>query len=135
MVKASSMQKETSSNFVFAFKVKNLVQQLNQVALIFDDIYLVLHSCPVTDNSIMELFYSILSRLFLQRSHLYNLITCRATRRQSLSEIGFGRIDTYTKLDKLGEVSYRSGQGFVTKQRKLQKIVSLQKKYLRYFRI
>ena len=30
---------------------------------------------------------------------------CRATRRQSLSEIGFGRIDTYTKLDKLGEVS------------------------------
>ena len=29
----------------------------------------------------------------------------RATRRQSLSEIGFGRIDTYTKLDKLGEVS------------------------------
>ena len=28
----------------------------------------------------------------------------RATRRQSLSEIGFGRIDTYTKLDKLGEV-------------------------------
>ena len=31
---------------------------------------------------------------------------CRATRRQSLSEIGFGRIDTYTKLDKLGEVSF-----------------------------
>jgi hypothetical protein len=29
----------------------------------------------------------------------------RATRRQSLSEIGFGRIDTYTKLDKLGEVT------------------------------
>ena len=29
----------------------------------------------------------------------------RATRRQSLSEIGFGRMDTYTKLDKLGEVS------------------------------
>jgi hypothetical protein len=29
----------------------------------------------------------------------------RATRRQSLSEIGFGRIDTYTKLDKLGEAS------------------------------
>jgi len=28
----------------------------------------------------------------------------RATRRQSLSEIGFGKIDTYTKLDKLGEV-------------------------------
>ena len=28
----------------------------------------------------------------------------RATRRQSLSEIGFGRMDTYTKLDKLGEV-------------------------------
>lgn len=30
----------------------------------------------------------------------------RATRRQSLSEIGFGRMDTYTKLDKLGEVIY-----------------------------
>jgi cyclin-dependent kinase 17 len=29
----------------------------------------------------------------------------RATRRQSLSEIGFGRMETYTKLDKLGEVS------------------------------
>jgi len=28
----------------------------------------------------------------------------RATRRQSLSEIGFGRMETYTKLDKLGEV-------------------------------
>jgi len=30
----------------------------------------------------------------------------RATRRQSLSEIGFGKIDTYTKLDKLGEGTY-----------------------------
>jgi len=30
----------------------------------------------------------------------------RKTRRQSLSEIGFGRIDTYTKLDKLGEGTY-----------------------------
>eukprot|EP00094_Tigriopus_californicus_P002928 TCALIF_02822-PB protein Name:"Similar to CDK17 Cyclin-dependent kinase 17 (Homo sapiens)" AED:0.13 eAED:0.13 QI:0/0.8/0.72/1/0.5/0.54/11/742/1059 len=30
----------------------------------------------------------------------------RATRRQSLSEIGFGRMDTYTKLDKLGEGTY-----------------------------
>ena len=39
----------------------------------------------------------------------------RATRRQSLSEIGFGRMDTYTKLDKLGEVS-----GLInTKKRKL----------------
>ena len=35
----------------------------------------------------------------------FRLLFCRATRRQSLSEIGFGRIDTYTKLDKLGEVS------------------------------
>ena len=32
----------------------------------------------------------------------------RATRRQSLSEIGFGRMDTYTKLDKLGEVRKHS---------------------------
>ncbi len=30
----------------------------------------------------------------------------RATRRQSLSEIGFGKMDTYTKLDKLGEGTY-----------------------------
>lgn len=29
----------------------------------------------------------------------------RATRRQSLSEIGFGRMETYTKLDKLGQVN------------------------------
>ena len=29
----------------------------------------------------------------------------RATRRQPLSEISFGKMDTYTKLDKLGEVS------------------------------
>ena len=33
-----------------------------------------------------------------------NFFLLRATRRQSLSEIGFGRIDTCTKLDKLGEV-------------------------------
>ena len=32
------------------------------------------------------------------------VVICRAIRRQSLSEIGFGRLDTYTKLDKLGEV-------------------------------
>ncbi|CAG0904237.1 unnamed protein product [Darwinula stevensoni] len=30
----------------------------------------------------------------------------RATRRQSLSEIGFGKMETYTKLDKLGEGTY-----------------------------
>lgn len=30
----------------------------------------------------------------------------RASRRQSLSEIGFGRIETYTKLDKLGQGTY-----------------------------
>uniref|UniRef100_T1J4D4 cyclin-dependent kinase n=1 Tax=Strigamia maritima TaxID=126957 RepID=T1J4D4_STRMM len=30
----------------------------------------------------------------------------RATRRQSLSEIGFGKSETYTKLDKLGEGTY-----------------------------
>ena len=30
----------------------------------------------------------------------------RVTRRQSLSEIGFGKMDTYTKLDKLGEVRW-----------------------------
>ncbi|XP_066961676.1 cyclin-dependent kinase 17-like isoform X4 [Macrobrachium rosenbergii] len=30
----------------------------------------------------------------------------RSSRRQSLSEIGFGRMETYTKLDKLGEGTY-----------------------------
>merc|ERR1719376_1805526 len=30
----------------------------------------------------------------------------RVTRRQSLSEIGFGKMDAYTKLDKLGEGTY-----------------------------
>lgn len=34
----------------------------------------------------------------------------RASRRQSLSEIGFGRMETYTKLDKLGEVSVAGGE-------------------------
>lgn len=32
-----------------------------------------------------------------------NFLT-RASRRQSMSEIGFGRMETYTKLDKLGQV-------------------------------
>jgi len=30
----------------------------------------------------------------------------RASRRQSLSEIGFGRLETYTKLDRLGQVRF-----------------------------
>uniref|UniRef100_A0A146LJK1 Cyclin-dependent kinase 16 n=1 Tax=Lygus hesperus TaxID=30085 RepID=A0A146LJK1_LYGHE len=30
----------------------------------------------------------------------------RASRRQSMSEIGFGRMETYTKLDKLGQGTY-----------------------------
>ena len=38
------------------------------------------------------------------------LLIFRAIRRQSLSEIGFGRLDTYTKLDKLGEVNTRFEQ-------------------------
>ena len=46
------------------------------------------------DNSDLEIifFYQFFNIFF------------RAIRRQSLSEIGFGRLDTYTKLDKLGEV-------------------------------
>lgn len=32
----------------------------------------------------------------------------RSSRRQSLSEIGFGRSETYIKLDKLGEVCGKS---------------------------
>ena len=42
----------------------------------------------------------------------------RATRRQSLSEIGFGKMDTYTKLDKLGEVSSKNERWFVDKNLK-----------------
>ena len=42
----------------------------------------------------------------LNESNNFNNIVFRAIRRQSLSEIGFGRLDTYTKLDKLGEVSF-----------------------------
>lgn len=38
----------------------------------------------------------------------------RASRRQSLSEIGFGRMETYTKLDKLGEVCWVSVQHLFT---------------------
>lgn len=47
----------------------------------------------------------------------------RATRRQSLSEIGFGRIDTYTKLDKLGEGTYATV--FKGKSRLTDNIVAL----------
>ena len=43
----------------------------------------------------------------------------RATRRQSLSEIGFGRMDTYTKLDKLGEVRYFSAKYYISNLTKL----------------
>ena len=46
-------------------------------------------------------------RLTVLRKMFYFIILLifRAIRRQSLSEIGFGRLDTYTKLDKLGEVN------------------------------
>lgn len=47
----------------------------------------------------------------------------RATRRQSLSEIGFGRIDTYTKLDKLGEGTYATV--FKGKSRLTENLVAL----------
>lgn len=43
---------------------------------------------------------------FLQKTSISPEVPLsRASRRQSLSEIGFGRMETYTKLDKLGEVS------------------------------
>ena len=51
----------------------------------------------------------------------------RATRRQSLSEIGFGRMDTYTKLDKLGEVS----QAFIWKSLSLRCVPKNSNKKLR----
>lgn len=47
----------------------------------------------------------------------------RACRRQSLSEIGFGRVDTYTKLDKLGEGTYATV--FKGKSRLTDNIVAL----------
>ena len=48
------------------------------------------------DNSDLEIIF------FYQFFNIFFFF--RAIRRQSLSEIGFGRLDTYTKLDKLGEV-------------------------------
>jgi len=47
----------------------------------------------------------------------------RACRRQSLSEIGFGRKDTYTKLDKIGEGTYATV--FKGKSRLTDNIVAL----------
>merc|ERR1712223_1969006 len=47
----------------------------------------------------------------------------RACRRQSLSEIGFGRKDTYTKLDKIGEGTYATV--FKGKSRLTNNIVAL----------
>jgi len=43
---------------------------------------------------------------FLEKQGLLDLDSpiSRTTRRQSLSDIGFGKMDTYIKLDKLGEV-------------------------------
>ena len=38
----------------------------------------------------------------------------RASRRQSLSEIGFGRMETYTKLDKLGQVCEQNYKPYIT---------------------
>jgi len=38
----------------------------------------------------------------------------RASRRQSLSEIGFGRMETYTKLDKLGQVCEQNYKPCIT---------------------
>ena len=46
------------------------------------------------------------SFLAKQSSPLFEGPLTRTDRRQSLSEIGFGRMETYTKLDKLGEVSH-----------------------------
>jgi hypothetical protein len=37
----------------------------------------------------------------------------RASRRQSLSEIGFGRMETYTKLDKLGQVCEQNYKTYI----------------------
>ena len=43
---------------------------------------------------------------FLQKQELSpDQPLSRVNRRKSLAELGFGRIETYTKLDKLGEVT------------------------------
>uniref|UniRef100_A0A1B6CXC8 cyclin-dependent kinase n=1 Tax=Clastoptera arizonana TaxID=38151 RepID=A0A1B6CXC8_9HEMI len=47
----------------------------------------------------------------------------RASRRQSLSEIGFGRMETYTKLDKLGQGTYATV--FKGKSRLTENLVAL----------
>ncbi|XP_039299006.1 cyclin-dependent kinase 17 isoform X2 [Nilaparvata lugens] len=43
---------------------------------------------------------------FLAKQNLSSGPLSRSSRRQSLSEIGFGRTETYTKLDKLGQGTY-----------------------------
>ena len=51
-----------------------------------------------------EFLQQILSQKEQNLDQLESKQLSRASRRQSMSEIGFGRTDTYTKLDKLGEV-------------------------------
>lgn len=56
-------------------------------------------------------------------SHTLEGPITRACRRQSLSDIGFGRLDTYTKLDKIGEGTYATV--FKGKSRLTETIVAL----------
>ncbi|KAL1416180.1 hypothetical protein MTO96_006445 [Rhipicephalus appendiculatus] len=49
----------------------------------------------------------------------------RSIRRQSLSEIGFGKMETYTKLDKLGEGTYAMVEVSLLKDLKHNNIVTL----------
>ena len=67
--------------------------------------------CPQEINKRLSLPADLhLPESFLQKQSLSPTLDgslTRATRRQSLSEIGFGQQDTYIKLDKLGEVRNR----------------------------
>lgn len=45
---------------------------------------------------------------FLSKTNVIDAPLTRSSRRQSLSEIGFGRIESYFKLNKLGQVSSSS---------------------------
>merc|ERR1712021_228914 len=57
-----------------------------------------------TDIKLPEEFLAKISRQSAQQQLNENLT--RKTRRASLSEIGFGKLESYQKLDKLGEGTY-----------------------------
>jgi len=74
-----------------------------------------------TDIKLPEEFLAKISRQSAQQQLNENLT--RKTRRASLSEIGFGKLESYQKLDKLGEGTYATV--FKGKSKLTNKIVAL----------